>query len=57
LELVKLPVNPSQREQLLVRSHFPQAGFVHHKDSVGSLYRREAMRDHEDVRPSTNLPN
>ena len=51
LQLVQLPVNPAQRQQLLVRAGFAQLAFVHHQNAVGALDRRQPVRDDDRRAP------
>src|SRR5204863_8861481 len=46
LQLVKLVIDASLREQLLVSSFLPHQSFVHDDDLVSSLHRRKPMSDH-----------
>ena len=53
LQLIQLEVNPSIGEKLLVGAHFPQLGFMHHDDFVGTLHVESRWAMMIDVRPST----
>jgi hypothetical protein len=45
LELIERPVNPAQRQELLMRALFTKLPLMHRQDSVGVLDGGEAMRD------------
>ena len=45
LQLIKLPVDPAHREQLLMRARFPQLALVHHENPVRALNRGKPVRD------------
>src|SRR5215472_9748146 len=45
LQLIELPVNAAMRQQLLVVADLAHLAFVHGDDLIGSLNRREPVRD------------
>jgi hypothetical protein len=51
LKLIKPVVNPTLREQLLMRTLFAKPAFVKHEDAVGVLNRTQPVRDNQRGAP------
>src|SRR3982751_1410818 len=47
LKLIKLPVDSTLSQELLMCTHFPQFPLVHYQDLVGTLNRRQTVRNHK----------
>ena len=55
LQLIKLPVNPVQRQQFLMISGFAQPPLVHHQNAVGALDGGKPVRDDDGRSPLHHL--
>src|SRR5205823_12691597 len=56
LQLEQLEVNPTRRQQLLVRPRLAQPALVQHQNLVHVLNRRQAMRDRDRRSPRHQDP-